>query len=176
MQISGIDIGNEYSALFEVLVAATIHPTNADYQQILLPSSLMSITECRNETSPNRVRCFGKSALVQEVAERKWQMVKIICTQPYNRSFKYGLAFVKIHTPAPSPKSVTDDNSEEEMISDDREKKVDAANLSLGKFRLRQDSSSDSERDTSGSLFNRWKQSRQNASADKPKLSGNVAN
>lgn len=164
MKICGIDIGNEYSAFIEILVASSNETCDKDYKHILLTSSLMSVTECRNEENPNRVRCFGKNSLVSDVIDQKWKFIKIVCTQPFNKSVKYGLSFVKIHTPSIEAKNedIENDNS------------TTAPMLGFGKFRLRQDSTdSDGDAANSSSLFARWKESKKQ-SAEKPKtISGN---
>lgn len=45
----------------------------------------MSPTESRNGTNMNRVRFFGQSQLQKSTAQEKWDKVKIVCTQPYNK-------------------------------------------------------------------------------------------
>lgn len=155
MQICGIDVGNEYSAFIEILVASNTGALDKDYKHILLTSSLMSVTECRNEENPNRVRCFGKNALVSDVLDEKWLLIKVVCTQPFNKSMKYGLSFVKFHTPAIE---CTNDENFDKMTPI----------LAFGKFRLRQDSTDSEADNNSSSMFSRWKESRKQ-SAEKPK-------
>lgn len=162
MQICGIDIGNEYSAFIEILVASNGGATDKDYQQILLASSLMTVTECRNEENPNRVRCFGKSSLISNVVDQKWQLIKIVCTQPYNKTIKYGLSFIKFHTPAHEIINENDIVANNSYNND-----IAVTPLSFGKFRLRQDST-DSDINSS-SLFSRWKESKKLNSTEKPK-------
>lgn len=45
----------------------------------------MSPTESRNGTNTNRVRFFGPNQLQKSSAQNKWDRVKIVCTQPYNK-------------------------------------------------------------------------------------------
>lgn len=45
----------------------------------------MSPSESKSGTNLNRVRMFGPDKLVKATAERKWDRVKIICTQPYTK-------------------------------------------------------------------------------------------
>lgn len=45
----------------------------------------MSPTESRNGTNMNRVRFFGSNQLQKSTAQEKWDRVKIVCTQPYNK-------------------------------------------------------------------------------------------
>ncbi|XP_030067471.1 DNA repair protein XRCC1 isoform X2 [Microcaecilia unicolor] len=69
---------------------------------ILVTSSFMSPTESKNSSNSNRVRMFGPEKLVKGTAEKKWDRVKIVCTQPYNKNLSYGLSFIRFHSP-PDP-------------------------------------------------------------------------
>ncbi|XP_045072155.1 LOW QUALITY PROTEIN: DNA repair protein XRCC1 [Coregonus clupeaformis] len=98
-QVHSIDIGNEGSAFIEVLVGHSTSVKDQDYEVLLVTSSFMSPTESRNGTNTNRVRFFGPNQLVKAQAQEKWDRVKIVCSQPYNKSIAYGVAFVKFHSP-----------------------------------------------------------------------------
>ncbi|XP_043936282.1 DNA repair protein XRCC1 isoform X2 [Protopterus annectens] len=65
---------------------------------ILVTSSFMSPSESKNGTNLNRVRMFGPDKLVKATAEKKWDRVKIVCTQPYNKNLVYGLSFIRLHS------------------------------------------------------------------------------
>lgn len=54
-------------------------------QVLLVTSSFMSPMESHNGTNTNRVRFFGPSLLVKAHAQEKWDRVKIVCSQPYNK-------------------------------------------------------------------------------------------
>lgn len=96
--ISSIDIGNESSAFIEVLVSRS-SDTTPDFQVLLVASSFMSPMDCRQNTNLNRVRMFGSDKLSQALAKQKWDRIKVVCTQPFNRSIQYGLAFITLHSP-----------------------------------------------------------------------------
>uniref|UniRef100_A0A8D0HKY3 DNA repair protein XRCC1 n=1 Tax=Sphenodon punctatus TaxID=8508 RepID=A0A8D0HKY3_SPHPU len=98
-QIHGIDIGNEGSAFVEVLGGSSASPSEQDYEVLLVTSCFMSPSESKSGTNLNRVRMFGPDKLVKAAAEKKWDRVKIICSQPYNKTLAYGLSFVKFHSP-----------------------------------------------------------------------------
>ncbi|KAJ6634702.1 DNA repair protein XRCC1, partial [Pseudolycoriella hygida] len=144
--ITAIDIGNEHSAFVEVLVSKNGSP---NYQQILLTSSFMSPMESRNSDPANRVRCFGRTALVDTVVESKckWDLVKIICTQPFNKRVQYGLSFITLHS--------TDAKGSKEAVNEASSipKKM------FGNFKIREDSP-ESDSESPQSLFSRWKMSR----------------
>ncbi|XP_041081741.1 DNA repair protein XRCC1-like [Polyodon spathula] len=98
-QIHSIDIGNEGSAFVEVLSGNSTSIKDQDYEVILVTSSFMSPTESRNSSNLNRVRMFGPDKLVRATAEKRWDRVKLICTQPYNKNVSYGISFVRFHSP-----------------------------------------------------------------------------
>ncbi|XP_067673950.1 DNA repair protein XRCC1-like isoform X1 [Haliotis asinina] len=98
-QISSIDIGNEGSGFVEVLVGKSTAAADTDYQVILVASSFMTPLESRNGTNRNSVRMFGVDKLSRAVTDKKWDRVKIVCTQPFCKTAAYGLSFIKLHAP-----------------------------------------------------------------------------
>uniref|UniRef100_A0A0A1WMY6 DNA repair protein XRCC1 n=1 Tax=Zeugodacus cucurbitae TaxID=28588 RepID=A0A0A1WMY6_ZEUCU len=123
----------------------------------------MTLIESKNSTNVNRVRCFNKDALVPTATAEKWQFIKVICSQPFNKHVQYGLSFIKIHV---------DDNQNKKMASDKPNIQFNTNNVAitteqlntsqLGKFRLREESP-ESESENSTSLFKRWKSTEMNA-------------
>lgn len=110
-QIHSIDIGNEGSAFVEVLVGHSTSVSEQEYEVILGMSSFMSPSESKSGTNLNRTRMFGPDKLVKATAEKKWDRVKIACTQPYTKNLAYGLSFIRFNSPPdkdeptpPSPK------------------------------------------------------------------------
>lgn len=59
----------------------------------------MSPSESRSGSNPNRVRMFGPDKLVRAAAEKRWDRVRIVCSQPYSKDAPYGLSFVRFHSP-----------------------------------------------------------------------------
>ncbi|XP_001499917.4 DNA repair protein XRCC1 isoform X1 [Equus przewalskii] len=113
-QIHSLDIGNDGSAFVEVLVGSSAGGAGEqDYEVLLVTSSFMSPSESRSGSNPNRVRIFGPDKLVRAAAEKRWDRVKIVCSQPYSKDSPYGLSFVRFHSPPdkdeaePSPQKVT---------------------------------------------------------------------
>ncbi|XP_059817389.1 DNA repair protein XRCC1 isoform X1 [Hypanus sabinus] len=96
--IHSIDIGNEGSAFVEVLVGNSTSACEQDFEVILVSSFFMSPTESRSGTNLNRVRMFGPDKLAKGVLGKKWDRVKVVCTQPYNKNLPYGLSFIKFHS------------------------------------------------------------------------------
>ncbi|XP_064119934.1 LOW QUALITY PROTEIN: DNA repair protein XRCC1-like [Macrobrachium nipponense] len=92
--IHSVDIGNNGSAFVEVLVARE----GVDYQVLLVASSFMTPGESRNSSDTNRVRMFGPDKLnkTKHSTEQKWDRVKVICTQPFNKTLQFGLSFITV--------------------------------------------------------------------------------
>lgn len=124
----------------------------------------MTPLEGRSSENKNRVRCFGKNDLMPDVRDEKWDLVKLVCTQPFSKYVQYGLSLVKIYTNEPMPVEPT--HTLTETKTDSPKAKVNCQevlklpeNNVFSQFRFRQDSSdSDKEIETSSSLFSKWKQ------------------
>lgn len=58
----------------------------------------MTPIESRNETNLQRVRMFKLQELNKATLTEKWDRVRVICTQPFNKQLKYGLSFITIHS------------------------------------------------------------------------------
>lgn len=128
-----------------------------ELQEILLTSSFMTPMDGRNSTSVNRVRCFNKSALISPVCDEKWDLVKLICTQPFNKHVQYGLSFVKVHIAAEDTKKPAETKLASNWLS---------SSTVFGKFKLREDSP-DSDRDEkASSLFSKWIQEKNSPNKD----------
>ncbi|XP_044255439.1 DNA repair protein XRCC1 [Tribolium madens] len=129
--ISAVDIGNENSAYIEVLASRS--GTTDDFKVLLVMSSFMTPLEARQGSNPNKVRMFTQDHLSKPECEQKWDRVKIVCTQPFNRHVQYGLSFITFHTPGDKANGTP-------------------VQTTIGKFALRPDSPDNL---TSGSLFAR---------------------
>lgn len=125
----------------------------------------MSIIESRVSENPNRVRCFSKDALMPDVLEEKWDLVKVTCTQDINTHVQFGISFIKIHTSdaVSAASSISGLSSAPLITASPKEKKSCDEALGLpkhsafAKFRIRNDSS-DSDKESDASLFSQWKQ------------------
>jgi DNA-repair protein XRCC1 len=81
---------------------------------------------------------FAMDKLSKPAADQKWDRVKVVCTQPFNKHVQYGLAFITFHS----------------VMTDDRPA---ASSNKLGRFVVKDDcDEADSLR--VGSLFERWKE------------------
>lgn len=129
----------------------------------------MTVPDARVSENPNRVRCFRKDALMPDVLDEKWELIKVTCTQAFNKHVKYGLSFIKVHTPdaSPTPSSPLPVSSAlQTTVASPKEKKSCDESLGLPKnnvfaqFKIRGDSS-DSDKETDSSLFSKWKQEKE---------------
>lgn len=133
-QIHSIDIGNEGSAFVEILVGKSAATADKDFEVLLVASSFMSPLDSRNGTNRTSVRMFGPDKLNKATADKQWDRVKIICTQPFTKTTQYGLSFVKFHSPSD-------------------QKDTEAKTKKLGAFTLKPDSDDDADNIHVGSLF-----------------------
>lgn len=138
----------------------------------------MTISESRVSENPNRVRCFAKDALMPDVLEEKWDLVKVTCTQGFNKHVQFGISFIKIYTSdaALATNSVSGSSSVQAITASPKEKKNCDEALGLpkhnafAKFRIRVDSS-DSDKELDTSLFSQWKEKK-----DSPNKASNDKN
>lgn len=151
-KITGIDIANEHSAFIEVFVGKNGWLPDK-YQQILLSTSFMSATESRSSTSPNRVKCFAKAALDAALCEQQWDLIKVVCSQTFNKHVQYGLSFVKVHCADAS-------SNKAEKTKCGSLLNLPAKNV-FAQFKIRENTpESDDDVESSSSLFHKWKQSK----------------
>ena len=117
--ITNIDIGN-FGAAFVTVQVGRRGGDPEQMKELLVASSFMSPTEARVGDNAARVRMFGPDSLAAGVAAEKWDLVKIVATQPFTKHSKYGVSFVALSGPD-KPKPVS----------------------KLGAFKLKDDSDSD---------------------------------
>jgi len=97
--ITNIDIGNAGAAFIEVQVGRL--GTDTDNMKVMLvASSFMSVNEARVGQNMGRVRMFGLDKLAAEVAKEKWDLVKVVVTQPFTKQSKYGISFIALSGPS----------------------------------------------------------------------------
>lgn len=145
-RIHQIDIQNQGSAFVEVQVGnSTV--SEEDYEVILSPISFMSVNESKTHTNTNRLKYFThEDSLVKDLADKTWQRIKVVCTQPFNLEDNYkpfGISSIKVYN-----KVVLSDESK------------DALKIQTGAFSLKADSLKLDEvklNDTNV-VFNKWKE------------------
>ncbi|XP_046967928.1 DNA repair protein XRCC1 isoform X2 [Vanessa cardui] len=100
VQIESINIGAHHAASVEVLVGLSEKP-NEPFEVLVPTCMLLSAGEARRGAAEQRVRSFSGAQLAPARA-RRWDRVRVVCAQPYNRHCQYGLSFVHIHEPESS--------------------------------------------------------------------------
>lgn len=126
----------------------------------------MTVPECRESKNPNHVRCFDKCSLMPDVLNEKWDLIKVTCTQKFNKQVKFGLSFVKVHTPdaisTPASASLLASvaQSPKPNTSSDEILELPKNNV-FAQFKMHSGNSSDSDKEdqSASSLFSKWKQS-----------------
>lgn len=58
----------------------------------------MSPADAKNENNLFRVRVFSGDQLYDVAAKQKWDIFRIVCTQPFNKTLPYGISFISFHT------------------------------------------------------------------------------
>jgi DNA-repair protein XRCC1 len=84
VQISSVTIGNYHSAMIEVLVGKSETPTDK-FEVLVCTSCFMSPNDSRNSLNVSNVKTFNTNQLVQDTQSKKWDRVRVVCTQPYNK-------------------------------------------------------------------------------------------
>lgn len=117
----------------------------------------MTPLESKSSNNTNRVRCFGKDALVPNVVDSKWSLIKVVCTQPFNKHVQYGLSFLKVHVQ--ETKILKEMGIEKNLVFNQLPENTKIGNdklINVSKVKFRENSP-DLENDNSTSLFSRWK-------------------
>ncbi|XP_074652454.1 DNA repair protein XRCC1-like [Tubulanus polymorphus] len=153
-KIQSLDIGNESSAFIEILVGRS-SATESDYKVLLVASAFMNPLESRSNQNLNRVRLFEKDKLTQSCLEEKWDRIKIVCSQPFNKNIQYGLSFITVRSPddgtaAPSTSSAAGDGRTESK-----------GNKTFGGFGLKKETEIENDPIKTGSLFAQRKDTKQ---------------
>lgn len=145
-KITNINIGNCFSAKIEVQVGCSCE-SDGQFEVLLPWQEFMNETESRNGTKSNTVRTFLTADFDTKVAKQeKWDLVKVICSQPYVKSETFGLAFIAIYT----------DKAKVKEVENVRPIPLQKSPRMIGKFKLREDSPEEDECKGSG-LLERWK-------------------
>ncbi|KAM4796779.1 protein XNDC1N [Rhinophrynus dorsalis] len=97
--IGYIDIGNSGSAFLQIDVGRSIWPLDKPFVTLLPTTTLMSPADSKTGKNHNGVRMFKEGDFLAEAAGEKWDRLRIICSQPYNKLDLFGLSFVRLRSP-----------------------------------------------------------------------------
>ncbi|KAM3175135.1 hypothetical protein ACTXT7_009114 [Hymenolepis weldensis] len=112
IQFTRIDIANEGSAFIQVEVSRV----DSENFEVLLPSStFMSPADSKKGVSLTRVRIFSSNELNMPIANQKWDIAKVTCSQPFNSELQFGLSFIRFYrapdaSELPSPTVIEEEN------------------------------------------------------------------
>lgn len=93
-----MNIENEFSAFVEVWVGPEGAKSDDDFKTLLEATSFMTPGDSKNSTNGNRLKIFTNESLLNKAAcELDSGVVKILCTQPFNkvRLFIYTIVSIK---------------------------------------------------------------------------------
>ncbi|CAF0879575.1 unnamed protein product [Brachionus calyciflorus] len=163
-KIKQIDIENESSAFIEILVGK-LTDSEDDYEVLLPATSFMLPNESKTSTNTQRLKIFtNETHLDKKLSEKNWEIVKIVCTQPFNTELQFGISSIKFYD------KILNENSK------------DAAKINTGIFSLKKDLSN-SENDNNEldskkndetkaeSLYEKWKREKENKKTEQPETS-----
>ncbi|XP_077292431.1 DNA repair protein XRCC1-like isoform X2 [Arctopsyche grandis] len=147
-QITSIHVGNFHSAFIEVLVGRS-EAADQKYEVLLVMSSFMSPADSRNSVNISSVRTFTHDKLAPTIRDEKWDRIRIVCTQPYNRHVQYGLSFIHFFN-----------SDSASNASTSKAPQTSKQTTMLGRFKLKNDSDDEDSALSfkPGELFARLKQ------------------
>ncbi|XP_078336986.1 protein XNDC1N-like [Crassostrea virginica] len=117
VEVAIIELGTVWCATIQVQVGRSDWPQGRPLLTLLPTSCLMTPQESCMGTCIYKTRLFGSAEFDSEVVKNKWDIMKIICRQPFRRNVQVGLSFVgvkpveapvsEVHcAPKSTPKSV----------------------------------------------------------------------
>ncbi|RZF43195.1 hypothetical protein LSTR_LSTR013875 [Laodelphax striatellus] len=89
-QITNLTVGNQNSSFIELLVGDE-NMSEKEYQVLLPATEILTLREARGGSNKTGVHFFTKDDFNQEVVQKKWSRVKVVCSQPYDPHCRYGL-------------------------------------------------------------------------------------
>ncbi|KAK3909484.1 DNA repair protein XRCC1 [Frankliniella fusca] len=103
--IGRVHVGNSSSASVSVLVAQS---GSKNFKELVPLIVFRSEANCRNGLAKNDVRMFTSTQFRDDARHEMWDMVRVVCYQPYRRpeDEQFGLSFLKIFDASPKPASV----------------------------------------------------------------------
>ncbi|XP_053312561.1 protein XNDC1N [Spea bombifrons] len=98
-QIGYIDIGNGGSAFVQIDVGRSSWSPEKAFVTLLPTATLMSPADSKLGKNRNVVRMFKEGDFVKEAASEKWDRLRIMCSQPFNKQDPFGLSFIRLRSP-----------------------------------------------------------------------------
>ncbi|CAM4885709.1 unnamed protein product [Rotaria socialis] len=111
--ISSVDIGNDGSSFIELFVSRSSSSKMDDWTLLLPATLLMTPNESRSNTNRNHVKLLKSSDLNKTCLDEKWDRLKIVCEQKFDRLNLFGLCFIKLYSPA----TLSDETNQSESLN-----------------------------------------------------------
>lgn len=132
--ISSVDIGNDGSAFIELFVSRS-SSSKADDWTVLLPATLlMTPSESRSNSNRNQVKLLKSFDLNKTCLNEKWDRLKIVCEQKFNRLNPFGLCFIKLSSPSASNEDENPSEASKINLNDDDDDETEKAQSKIGSF------------------------------------------
>uniref|UniRef100_A0A8C5MCL0 DNA-repair protein Xrcc1 N-terminal domain-containing protein n=1 Tax=Leptobrachium leishanense TaxID=445787 RepID=A0A8C5MCL0_9ANUR len=98
-QIAYIDIGNCGSAFLQIDVGRSTWPSEKSFVTLLPNTTLMNPSDSRLGKERSTVRMFKEGDFLTEAVAERWDRLRVICSQPFNKQAAFGLAFIRLRSP-----------------------------------------------------------------------------
>uniref|UniRef100_A0A7M5VCU5 DNA-repair protein Xrcc1 N-terminal domain-containing protein n=1 Tax=Clytia hemisphaerica TaxID=252671 RepID=A0A7M5VCU5_9CNID len=89
-----IDIGNSGSCYVDILVRHSLKGN--DFKSLIPTFTFMSVPESKSGENKCKVEMFKQDRMMADVRDEKWDVLKIVCRQPYKPNAQYGISFVNV--------------------------------------------------------------------------------
>jgi DNA-repair protein XRCC1 len=84
-EIKQVNIENECSAFIQLLVSNGKWDNEDEFVELLPVVSFLSPSDSKAKVNTGRAKVFtDQTSLAKDTAGKKWEFVKIVCTQPFN--------------------------------------------------------------------------------------------
>ncbi|KAJ7320298.1 hypothetical protein JRQ81_019809 [Phrynocephalus forsythii] len=107
-RIGYVDVGNCGSALLQIDVGRSSWPLDQRYPTLLPATSLMAPAEAKLDKNRSGVRMFKEGDFLASALGEKWDRVRLLCSQPFNKHAQFGLAFIQIRMPVDTESAQAD--------------------------------------------------------------------
>ena len=96
-RITGIDIGNFWSASIEIQVGLSEWPLSRR-EELLKENIIMNRIDCSVGDNKQKMMFFRETQFNADTSSKKWDRIKIICKQPFKiNNDSFGLAMFVLH-------------------------------------------------------------------------------
>lgn len=88
-----LSITNAYSAFIEVFVS---DKADSDYKVLVPVFCSMSPNDSKEKSNCKEKYTFKSRHFSPSAANKSWRYIKFVCSQPFNKSIRYGLSFIRL--------------------------------------------------------------------------------